>query len=174
MNLLANVAALLKRARYDVSALQAPRPSLYFEDDSILGIAVEFATAAELFHGWEKEQDAFLQRNALALRRAGSKSWNVYCVLLSLDGGEKEMHQAALIEENFRGARKIVGMALHNDEAITRTLLPLLPIQNDVRARSENVRELLLQRLDLPPEVKEMLSNGTSSLEIIKALSSST
>lgn len=174
MSLIDRLASILQRSEYNITRLSSARPSLCFEDETILGLAIEFASANDLLHQWQTEQDAFLQRNALVLRRAGVKSWNVYCVFLSSDGLPQDASSAALVEEDFRGARKIAAVGLSTDEDIVRAILPLLPIQNVVQTREENVRELLLQRLDLPTAAKALIGDGASPSELVKILASGT
>jgi hypothetical protein len=171
MQLLETLGALLQRVEYKVARLQAARPCISFEDQNILGVAVQFSSANELLENWEQEQDSFLQRNALALRRAGSKSWNVYSVFLAAEASQAEYLRGTLIEEDFRGSRKIVAMNLKTEADILRAVLPLLPIQNNVQARQENVRQLLLERLDLSLQAKESIAAGASATDLVKILS---
>jgi hypothetical protein len=162
MSLLDSLTSILRQSGYSVTSAK-DMPSVIFEDESILGLAVEFPTAKQLFDDWEATQDGFLQSNAWALRRAGTKSWNVYCAFLSADGDVHQALRAALIEENFRGARKLVGTGIQTDEDLVRAVLPLLPIQHAVGTRVDNARDLLLERLDLSAEVKRLLGSGTAS-----------
>ena len=171
MNITAAVTTILRDAGYETLLKQSVRPTLYFEDESILGAVFEFESPASLVSEWQSEQDRFLRENALALRRAGTKSWNVYCVFLCGTKGQQQNSIEQEIEEDFRGARKIAGLGVQTETDVVRALLPLLPIQNDVRTRDENIRRLLMDRLDLPESSKTLLGGSVSAVELIKSVS---
>lgn len=171
MNIMATVAGILREAGYAQLLKERKRPTLYFEDENILGAAFEFDSPESLFREWQSEQDTFLNSNALALRRAGLKSWNVYCVFLCGTKGQQQDNIEQEIEEDFRGARKITGLGLKTDSDVVRALLSLLPIQNDVRTRDDNIRQLLMERIDLPESSKALLDGPVSALELIKSVS---
>jgi hypothetical protein len=167
MALLDQTAAILQRVGYSLNFFSHKRPSFSFEDNQVIGFATEFSSPAELHDLWQTEQDEFLRKNTFTLRKAGHKSWNIYFVLLCVSDSD-DPGVARDIEEDFRGARKIVVMNPTGESGLLRALLPLLPIQNSVQARDENVRDLLFERLDLPAEIKDALRSGVSTAELIK------
>jgi hypothetical protein len=118
---------------------------MLFENDTVLGFVVEFATVDQLSNGWEQASSRLVERHELALRRSGDKAWNTYCVLLSTETvSSTQRIVLQTIEEDLTGMRKIVRCGVNGPVEITNALLPLLPLQHAPE----------LPTIDLPSEIR--------------------
>lgn len=139
MEIVAQCASLLRRCGYEVEVTDfVGKTTLYFEDESLIGfIWVEALDA--IVAEWQKVQDEFIRANATKLRRSLLKTWNLYMVCLSDAKATPEQQLAlASIQEDFRGARKIVQSGIASETQLLRALYPLIPIQNLVSLEAED------------------------------------
>jgi hypothetical protein len=129
---------------------------VYFEDRSVFGMVIKYASVRDLIEEHEDRQDEFLQANENALRSASNqeKVWNAYTVHLSVgDFSENDLERAQQentifrIEENFRGTRKIARANVTEGGDVVDALLPLLPIQRKPKLAAEDYRRKLADDL---------------------------
>ena len=163
MSLLHEVERILTAAAYDARMSTEPRSSLYFEDYNILGFCAEYETVESLIASWLRNQETFLTIHAPSLRRASQKAWNCYTIHLTPAlPTESELRQLLAIEEDFRSTRKIARGGVSTPSDLTRTLYPVLPIQNLVQLQSAVKPPDLSERLRWPaPAIKALLGNGS-------------
>jgi len=170
MSTLGTIARRLSDEGYEVITTVG---ELCFEDASVLGVVVEFESVADLLHGWEEKENAFLHKHAKALRRDRRKAWNVYSILLTPEKASAEQVKALVaLEENFQLTRKIARAGIATDRDIENALSVLLPIRQRVRLRSENaLEELIAARLAaLPSDAVQSLLNGAVGEDVADAL----
>jgi hypothetical protein len=78
---------------------------------------------------WSTDQQTVLSRHAAALRSAGQKAWNVYCVFLSEAESPEAQYKLDQIEEDFSLARKIARCGIRTPDDVARALLSLLRVR---------------------------------------------
>jgi hypothetical protein len=140
--------AVLEEAKYDTFEQSTTEDVFYFEDNSVLGFVKNCESVDTILSSWESIQDSFLRRYALRLRSETNKSWNVYSIYLSKDEcSEEQKRKVFEIEENFRSTRKLVRTGIKSRSDIRNALLPLLPIQNLLSLRTEDIEQRLRERL---------------------------
>ena len=170
MDILTQSATLLKHFGYETEFRDmANQGVLYFEDESLLGF-VWVDDAGTIIANWQEVQDQFVRTNASKLRQSLTKTWNLYMVCLASERCSAEQQMAFVtIQENFRGARKIIQSGITGESQLVRALYPLLPIQNLVSLDAEDplgrIREQLKQ---LPVTAVDALAS--SDLESDNAL----
>ena len=137
---------------------------LLFEDDTILGFVLFFPDAATLLQQWQPISQRVLQAAQLALRRAESKAWNAYLVLLAEAEGDYGQHvMLGGIEEDLVGTRKIARAGIANVEDVRAALLPLLAIQNAPRLDAVDMpAEIRLRTTELPSELVDAFLSGAT------------
>ncbi len=148
MDIATQAASYLKRFGYSIQETElADRVTVFFEDDSLLGLlwVDELDT---IISDWEHMQDEFVRLNASKLRRSMLKTWNLYMICLCSDlPSPVQLSAAQGIQEDFRGARKIVQAGISSETQLLRALYPLIPIQSLVFIESQNPEARLLSRL---------------------------
>jgi len=148
MNIMHYARAVLEEAKYDTFEQSPTEDVFYFEDNSVLGFVKNCESVSTILSSWESIQDSFLKQYALRLRSETNKSWNVYSIYLSKDEcSEEQKRKIFEIEENFRGTRKLVRTGIKSRSDIRNALLPLLPIQNLLSLRTEDIEQRLRERL---------------------------
>jgi hypothetical protein len=161
-NTLLDVRAVLESAGYRA---QIPNPTaqhLYFEDSNILGIAYVLESVAAIIEQWEKLQDQFLRENAHRLLFDPLKAWNCYTVLLTSEQAAKEAASTLfMIEEDFRGTRKIVRTGMTTRTEMEESLAPLLPLRRILSLAPDDVRSRLTSRLGEPDNPLRALLTDT-------------
>jgi hypothetical protein len=145
MDVYAECKRLLEVNNYEILPSTTALDQFRFEDESLMGMVWVVASPQEIIENWRAKQERFLKENAVQLRKAQDKSWNMYVVLLA-EGTPRPDEKAKLaeIEEDFRSARKIAQADLKTRLDLQRALYPLLPIQNFVSPDEENRARLTL------------------------------
>lgn len=163
MDIGTQAASLLKKFGYEVETADLiGRTTVYFEDESLLGF-LWVDDLSTIISQWEKVQDDFVRLNAEKLRRSLLKTWNLYMVCLCGEKPTLEQQLAmASMQENFRGARKIVQSGILSETQLLRALYPLIPIQNLVALESEDPVARIRGRLQQLPAnaVHALLTSG--------------
>jgi len=130
-DLISSADAVLSSAGFSTRPIDTVGASgLVFEDATVLGFLYAYPTVQALLDQWQIDTKQIVDREQLALRRAGTKAWNAYVVLLS--AAEIAGTQAAAlsaIEEDLTGTRKIVRAGIIDAIDLHAALLPLLPLQ---------------------------------------------
>jgi hypothetical protein len=147
MNVLETARKLLESVGYLTISMQ-DADIFSFEDPTLLGFVWNAPSVGIILSSWQEKQDDFLKRRDRELRRAKEKSWNVYSVFLTEEESTKErLLELARIEDDFRGTRKIARSDLRVISQVTRALLPLLPIQNQLSLGEFDATHRLRARL---------------------------
>lgn len=170
MNLVETARIVLEKAGYATSTATQP-DSFYFEDDSLFGMVWAAPSAPEILANWEDRQDSFLRGRDLELRRSGEKSWNAYTVFLTEAAASREdERELSNVEENFRGTRKVACAGVQpTTHAVTKALLPLLPIVNTAQLGETDALARLRKRLSNFPSDKVESILGRGETETILA-----
>lgn len=166
-----DVEAVLQEAGYRCKIAGYDPGVLLFEDDSILGFATLFESAADLLAQWREKQNTFIARTAAALRHSSTKSWNCYAVYLCsspADDGLKP--QLSDLEENLSLTRKLVADGLATSRDIQRALLPILPIQNQTSTSSIHSAGLGARLDSWPKAALLALEGDATATELIEIL----
>jgi hypothetical protein len=150
-----------------------------FEDDAAMGFACIFERGEALLREWGSLENKFLMNFALALKRAGEKTWNVYSVFLCAENAsEGERRAIRWIEENLERTRKITGIVPNGRSDLITALLPLLPIQYQPRLDSEDfdLTQRLRKRIAsiAPPVEHVALDTGVAATEVVRLLGAET
>ena len=169
MTVLERAARALVSAEFTVKQYGA---EVRFEDPSVLGFAVEFATVEDLLQQWRGAEERFLRTNAAALRTDRRKSWNIYSVLLTAGQSSPELAKRLLaVEEDFRSTRKVARSGLATDRDVEDALLPLLPLRHRVSLQPEEALARVAERIqELPPEVVRALLRDASAEALARML----
>jgi hypothetical protein len=163
--------SILENSGYRVRESLEDLPMIYFEDSSLVGFISIEPSCQGLLKTWKTKQDAFLQNNAQRFRSASYKAWNAYSVFLTDDTcSAEEKNELRLIEEDFRGTRKIAVANLVTREDLRRALYPLLPIQNLMSLQGRNASDLLFERLPLTESQKTAFLTDESAEQFVKHL----
>jgi hypothetical protein len=163
------VAAVLDAASIRVGAVQEG-DVLHFEDSTIVGFVSLHPTVADLVTRWEKITSRFLNQYAAELRTAPIKAWNAYSIFLTGDNARTEDRKSlSLIEEDFRGSRKIAKAGVTTNLDIVHGLLPILPIQTAIKLPPEDVGGRIMRRLAVSDELKRMLFSSSTATEVLRA-----
>lgn len=121
---------------------------LYFENESVMGFAFIVDTAREIIEAWRTYESNVLRSKSSSLRRAGNKSWNVYCVLITAEKvGEDEARRVLRIEEDLERTRKIARTGVDTEEALRAALISLLPLQSHPKLKGSDYQDQLEARL---------------------------
>lgn len=108
----------------------APLETLAFEDATVLGFVVAYASPTQLVASWKPDRDRVAVRHRDALQAARQKAWNAYLVLISrgvADFGESLA--LGQIEEDLEAMRKITKAGVTGAAGARAALLPLLPFR---------------------------------------------
>jgi len=173
MEVIFEAAALLDAHNYAVSRQPRSLDEFQFEDESLLGFVWAAPSVRSLLGEWRTRQDAFLRRSAPRLRTVGTKSWNLYVVLLTHDKPDDSERRALVqIEEDFRSARKIAQAELTTSSQVRRALYPFIPIQNVVPMEESDALQRFRNRLSGVPReaVNALFSDDTIELDIRRFL----
>jgi hypothetical protein len=168
--------ALLRDAGYQTWFVAMDRYEVVaFEDDATMGFACIFERGSMLLEEWKSLETKFLMNFALALKRAGEKTWNVYSVFLCAENtSEDETRAIRWIEENLERTRKITGIVPNGRADLITALLPLLPIQYQPRLDSEDfdLTQRLRRRIAsiAPAAEHAALDAGVAASEVVRLL----
>ncbi|RUU15307.1 hypothetical protein EOD10_12210 [Mesorhizobium sp. M7A.T.Ca.TU.009.01.3.2] len=164
---------LLRSEGYSTIRLSGP-DALAFEDDELVGFALEYPTIQSLVSGWPSDQTILLSRFAPALRSVSNKAWSVYFVLLTSESATDAESRFLLeqIEGNLSSTRKlpISGIGTVNDLKVG--LSPLLPVASGAYVSLEGFEERLVRRLDgiIGAELRELFMSRLSSPMVAQAI----
>lgn len=148
--------------------------ALGFEDLSVMGFVFDYPDAPAILRGWRETEAAMIARYAHAFRRAGEKAWNVYCAFLTeAEASKDECRALRVIEEDLEQTRKLTGTSQTDDDAIARSLVPILPIMSRPQLGNFDAEARLARRLDaLSPGVSALLlDKGVAPLQVLQHLS---
>jgi hypothetical protein len=122
----------LQEAMFDVSDTPVEHgQALLFENDTVLGFALLYDTAAHLISRWAANADGLIATRRFQLKAAGNKAWNTYVLFLAAEQPSSiDAVALSLIEEDLAGYRKIARAGCGNLADLNRALLPLLPVQS--------------------------------------------
>jgi hypothetical protein len=142
--------------------------SLIFEDDSLFGFVWVAPDVRSILESWHEKQAAFLRDRDQQLQKSRGKSWNIYSVFLAeSDPSPSDENSLALIEEDFRGTRKLARAGLHTTSQATRALLPLIPLQNLVVLGEEDTMIRLKARLvSMPGNLFDAIVDSTAPAQL--------
>lgn len=171
MDLLDRVAEILAKSGYDVFSFSAKNGRLSFEDDSLLGHVVVYETVDIMLSRWMEDQSTFLTKYAASIRSAGEKSWNVYQVFLCQEGPSNiQTGQIQQIEDDLRATRKIAGAGIDSTESLVKAMLPLLPLQYQIRVGAFDVESELREILGLNNSALDALFSDASPMDLLRAV----
>ncbi|RYD68595.1 MAG: hypothetical protein EOP58_00090 [Sphingomonadales bacterium] len=163
----------LHEAGYSVAALtEADIRYLAFEGDTVLGFVLAFDDADVLIERWHQDSQRVLKASQFGLRRAETKSWNAYVVLLT-DGPSDYASTIRLgtVEEDLTGTRKIARAGVVSDDDMRGALLPLLAMQHAPRLDAVDMAgEIRLRTSELPPELIDAFVGGAPEGTILQLL----
>ncbi len=157
-NVREEAARRLQEASFDVTGTPGQHGDAFiFENDTVLGFALLYDTAADLIGRWNADADALIATRRFQLKASGNKAWNTYVLFLA--AGQPTSNEAvalSLIEEDLAGYRKIARAGCDNLADLDRALLPLLPVQSapvldavdskvEVRQRATEISSRLLE-----------------------------
>ncbi|MCP4319542.1 MAG: hypothetical protein GY789_27050 [Hyphomicrobiales bacterium] len=156
MKLLSQAKDVLAQAGFAAHPnLTGDADSFAFENNTILGFAICFEEPSELISDWRIRAEQILKRRQFQLRAAGSKSWNLYLVLLAeADGQESQFVELNLIEEDLQGMRKIARCGLADVNLVREALLSILPVQSSP----------ILEAIDMKSEIQTRTSEVSESI----------
>jgi len=146
--------------------------ALAFEGATLIGFVITYDEPENLLARWNKDAQDLISAHQLGLRRAQSKAWNTYLVLLASGHGRQEEQIAlGMVEENLLATRKIARAGIQTHEDLRRALLPLLPIQNTPRLEAVDMRsEIAIRTTELPPRVVEAFLSNVSDAIVARVL----
>jgi hypothetical protein len=146
--------------------------ALAFESHTVLGFVIAYNSPAQLIERWGMDQDTLITNYQLSLRRAQTKAWNTYIVLLAqADATYAERVALSAIEEDLTGTRKIARAGIQDGEDLRVALLPLLPIQNAPRLEAVDMpTEIKLRTTELPPRVVEAFLSEEQEASVVLVL----
>ncbi len=172
MDLLQSARSILENAGFRVVRPQKS-DQLYFENSTIYGFIWHAPSSALLLSQWQSQQDEFLRLNDRTIRTLGRKSWNAYSILLTEDSADEGvLRELTMIEEDFRGTRKIAQAGLLTRTDVLKALYPILPIENLVVLDQQNAEERLRGRISavLPAPVVSGLLGDSPADDLADAL----
>ncbi|MFA3919129.1 hypothetical protein [Ruegeria hyattellae] len=147
-------------------------PVLLFENDAVLGFVLCFPDAGIMLERWKEISQRIFTCEQFALRRAESKAWNAYLVLLtSTPGDYGENIMLGGIEEDLVGTRKIARAGVADAGDVCSALLPLLAIRNAPRLNALDMSaEIRLRTTELPRDLVEGFLSSASEGTLIQLL----
>jgi hypothetical protein len=170
MDLLEAARSVLEEANYRTSAVHAPENQFAFEDATVYGF-VSVGDPVSIVNHWQGIQDGFIRRHLDSFSRVPAKAWNVYAVFLCHapcpDGLRYDFE---LIEEDFRGARKIARSGIRHRQGLVTALAPLLPLRFVPPMERVDFEDRLSEDSSVDPEVWRLVEAGLNPEEIVSAL----
>ncbi|QOG07272.1 hypothetical protein IGS74_03125 [Aureimonas sp. OT7] len=176
MSILHLAARQLDDAGYSVAVLTDDDIQyLAFEGDTILGFVLAFDDAGALIERWHQDSKRVLKASQFGLRRAETKAWNAYVILLT-DGISNYASTISLgaIEEDLMGTRKIARAGVSSEDDMRAALLPLLNMQHAPRLDAVDMSgEIRLRTSELPSELIDAFVGGAPDATILQLLEAS-
>ena len=128
--------------------------------------------APSILKNWRAKQGTFLSDKDEQLRKSKGKSWNIYSVFLTeADPSPDEENELVLIEEDFRGTRKLARAGLRTSSQIARALLPLIPVQNLVVLGEEDAMNRLKTRLaSIPGALLDAILGSATAAQVTELI----
>ena len=168
-DLVAQARGVLERSGFATGVAGPDAVTCDFEDVSIMGRIHVVESVAALLNDWERLQDEFLRDHADHFSRDPTKAWNLYSVFLAVSApDEAEKAKLFVVEENFRGTRKIARAGIGRREDLERALAPILPLQNVLSIGTTDATRRLAERLHaINPTLAAVL--GDSQTESLAA-----
>lgn len=148
MQLIYGVESVLRDAGFRTSRASDARELITFEDDTLLGIAVVYASAESLVEQWQADQDAFLRANAAMLRRDRAKAWNTYAIFLTAAHADRAASQLLEIESDVVATRKIARAGIVTPADVRGALSPVLPLVQAGGQHVAGVEASMAEKLD--------------------------
>ena len=128
---------------------RATAARVYEDECSIVCVAV-YETWVALSSGWTEDQAMVVDLISKHFARTEAKAWDGYLVLLTPSVVPKAERLTAIsIQRNIVHVRKLFadGDELQELDAVHRTLLPVLPLEEQSRVEPRNVLDSLLSLL---------------------------
>lgn len=160
-------------AGYLLGSLTTPSGEIItFENDTLLGFVLRYTDPKQLLARWHIDSEQVLSAAQFLLRRAGTKAWNVYFLILAEEPADYgEMIAIQALEENLVGTRKIARAGVKALEDLRSALLPLLPIQNSPQLEPVDVAdEIRLRTSELRKEAIETFLSNASDITVLQLL----
>lgn len=172
IDILAECPRLLAEAGIGSMPVSSGRPALVFEGATVLGFVLVYPDPQALIAGWKFDGDALVSAYQFGLRRAQTKAWNTYLILLAARSptyGERVALSA--IEEDLSGTRKIAQGGVVDVDILRQALLPLLPIQSAPRLSAVDMKdEIRLRTTGLPERAVEAFFSQAPVAAVAQAL----
>jgi hypothetical protein len=148
------------------------RVGLAFENQTVLGFAFAYDKPGDLLMNWATDANRVIAAHQFGLRRAGSKAWNAYIVLLSAGFPDQALSaRIGAIEEDLVGTRKIASAGISGAPDVRRALLPLLPIQTAPKIEAANIPdEILLRTTQLPSRAAEAFLSSADTSVVLQVM----
>lgn len=171
MNVLHEARTVLEKQGFGVTPSDSI-DEILFEDNSLLGFVWAAQTVKTLLRDWQSRQDNFLRRSSRSLGASGLKAWNLYAVLLTQDIASGDQRpQLLLVEEDFRGARKIARSDLLMPEHVLRALYPFVPIQHVATVQREDLLKRFADQVSgLPKRAVDTILKADPSRDNVQIL----
>lgn len=170
-NILLDAQSILEIGGYRTLVPNPASQHLYFEDSNVLGAVFVLDSVAAIVQQWQELQDNFLQQNGQRLAFDALKAWNSYSVFLTAQASaERDASTLSVIEENFRGTRKLVRASIKSKLDAEKALAPLLPLRQFPSFTSEDVKERLASRLGEPGSALRALVSSAEAADIAASL----
>jgi hypothetical protein len=166
-------ADVLKDVGFSTAAASVEgRNALAFEDATVLGFILIYDSPRQLIANWSLHTNGIIQSYQLGLRRAGSKAWNTYVVLLAIDVPDyAETVALSAIEEDLAGTRKIARAGIADAADLRAALLPLLPLQRAPKLEAVDiVTEIRERTTELPPRAVEAFLSTAEETVVLQVL----
>jgi hypothetical protein len=170
IDILSESRLLLEKAGYQFGSTFADATNVFtFEDATLFGFVAVYKDADEMLEQWEHMQDLFLRRHVNGLLAHPDKGWNAYAVFLCAEQ-PVDRRRIQMVEENFRAARKIVGVGIKDLNTLRKAMYPLLPLSNLTSSEEGAPRAALIARLDfLSPTEKDVLMSAESFTSYLRS-----
>lgn len=172
IDILAECPRLLAEAGICSVPVQSGHSALVFEGATVLGFVLVYPDPEALIAGWKSDGDALVSAFQFGLRRAQTKAWNTYLILLA-ERSTTYSERVALsaIEEDLSGTRKIARGGVTDIDNLRQALLPLLPIQSAPRLGAVDMKdEIRLRTTSLPERAVEAFFSQAPVSAVAQAL----
>lgn len=164
---------ILREASIQVSKLSVGHvEALGFEGTTVLGFLLLYPDTKNLLDRWHDDLATLIRENQFALRRARTKAWNTYAVLLSTAASTvSERALLSAIEEDLVGTRKIARAGITDSQSVRQAVLPLMPLQNAPRLEAvDMIAEIRMRTTELPSSVIEAFFSKASDEDVLQIL----
>lgn len=146
--------------------------ALVFEGATVLGFVLIYDDVESLLGRWRRDTHSLIAVHQFGLRRAQSKAWNTYEVLVGLST-PTDLQRAALraIEEDLVGTRKIAWGGAPSPGLMKEALLPLLPLQHAPYIEAIDMKaEIRLRTTEIPPDLVDTFLSAAAESHVAQAL----